>query len=65
LLLESNNRIIPIKEKIIISFGFLKLINEARKDKKLKPRRHKIKKQESFVINSFPVRELTTKVRLP
>ena len=42
LLLESNNRIIPIKEKIIISFGFLKLINEARKDKKLKPRSNKI-----------------------
>jgi len=62
--LETNKRIIAIKEKIIIILGFLKLINEARKDKKVKERINKIRRQASFVIKNFPVRVLIPKVRL-
>ena len=41
---EGNNRMIPAKEKIAINFGFLNLIKEKKKDKKLRQRINKIRR---------------------
>jgi len=52
---EGNNKIIPPKEKIVIDLGFLNLIKERKKDKKLRQRINKIGRHVWFVIKSSPV----------